>query len=127
MGYGKEVEMVRQAAELDSNVFPVFAPISPEVVRPICATRISAPAFVIASASSTGMGYGKEVEMVRQAAELDILTTPYVFNVEEAEAMTKAGADILVAHMGLTTSYPTQPPAAPSPPLYHTPSQSPPG
>ena len=50
------------------------------------------------------MGYCKEVEMVRQAAELDILTTPYVFNVEDAEAMTKAGADILVAHMGLTTS-----------------------
>ncbi|KAJ5964701.1 uncharacterized protein N7479_004577 [Penicillium vulpinum] len=57
-----------------------------------------------ANLEETGMGYGKEVEMVRQAAELDILTTPYVFNVEEAEAMTKAGADILVAHMGLTTS-----------------------
>src|SRR5512136_2059113 len=51
----------------------------------------------------TGMGYDKEVEMIRLAHEMDLLTTPYVFNVEEAERMTKAGADILVAHMGLTT------------------------
>lgn len=57
-----------------------------------------------ANLEETGMGYSREVEMVRHAAKLDILTTPYVFNVEEAEAMTKAGADILVAHMGLTTS-----------------------
>jgi len=52
----------------------------------------------------TGMGYDKEVEMIRQAHELDLLTTPYVFNVKEAELMTDAGADVLVAHMGLTTS-----------------------
>lgn len=51
----------------------------------------------------TGMGYSLEVEMIRKAHELDLLTTPYVFNVEEAIAMTKAGADVLVAHMGLTT------------------------
>lgn len=51
----------------------------------------------------TGMGYDLEVEMIRKAHELDMLTTPYVFNVEEAEKMAKAGADILVAHMGLTT------------------------
>ncbi|HEY5585044.1 MAG TPA: phosphoenolpyruvate hydrolase family protein [Ruminiclostridium sp.] len=51
----------------------------------------------------TGMGYDLEVEMIRKAHELDLLTTPYVFNVEEAIAMTKAGADVLVAHMGLTT------------------------
>ncbi|KAL4893069.1 TIM-barrel-protein domain-containing protein [Aspergillus ambiguus] len=57
-----------------------------------------------ANLEETGMGYSKEVEMVRLAAEMDLLTTPYVFNVNEAEAMTKAGADILVAHMGLTTS-----------------------
>ncbi|KAJ5701041.1 hypothetical protein N7488_008589 [Penicillium malachiteum] len=57
-----------------------------------------------ANLEETGMGYGKEVEMIRHAAELGLLTTPYVFNVEEAEAMTEAGADILVAHMGLTTS-----------------------
>lgn len=52
----------------------------------------------------TGMGYDKEVDMISIAHEMDLLTTPYVFNVEEAERMTKAGADVLVAHMGLTTS-----------------------
>lgn len=57
-----------------------------------------------ANLEETGMGYEKEVEMIRNAAELGLLTTPYVFNVEEALAMTNAGADILVAHMGLTTS-----------------------
>ena len=51
----------------------------------------------------TGMGYDLEVEMIRKAHELDLLTTPYVFNPEQAAAMAKAGADILVAHMGLTT------------------------
>jgi len=51
----------------------------------------------------TGMGYDKEVEMIRLARDMDLLTTPYVFNVAEAERMTKAGADMLVAHMGLTT------------------------
>ena len=52
----------------------------------------------------TGMGYEKEVEMIKEAHELNLLTTPYVFNVSEAEQMTKAGADVLVAHMGLTSS-----------------------
>lgn len=51
----------------------------------------------------TGMGYGLEVQMIAAAHELGLLTTPYVFDVEQAIAMTKAGADILVAHMGLTT------------------------
>ena len=51
----------------------------------------------------TGMGYGLEVEMVRKAHELDMLTCPYVFDPEQAKAMAEAGADILVAHMGLTT------------------------
>jgi predicted TIM-barrel enzyme len=51
----------------------------------------------------TGMGYGLEVEMVRMAHELDMLTCPYVFTPEEAEAMAEAGADVLVPHMGLTT------------------------
>ncbi len=51
----------------------------------------------------TGMGYDLEVEMIRTAHELDMLTTPYVFDPEQARAMAEAGADILVAHMGLTT------------------------
>ncbi len=51
----------------------------------------------------TGMGFAKEVEMIGIAAELGLLTTPYVFTPDEAVAMTHAGADVLVAHMGLTT------------------------
>lgn len=51
----------------------------------------------------TGMGYGLEVEMIRLAHELDMLTCPYVFDPEQAKAMAEAGADILVAHIGLTT------------------------
>ena len=51
----------------------------------------------------TGMGYGLEVEMIRHAHELDLLTCPYVFDVESAVAMAEAGADVLVPHMGLTT------------------------
>lgn len=51
----------------------------------------------------TGMGYGLEVDMIRKAHELDLLTCPYVFDPEQAKAMAEAGADILVAHMGLTT------------------------
>ena len=52
----------------------------------------------------TGMSYALEVECIAAARELDMLTTPYAFNTREAEWMTKAGADIVVAHMGLTTS-----------------------
>jgi predicted TIM-barrel enzyme len=55
------------------------------------------------SFEETGMGYGLEVDMIAAAHELDLLTTPYVFNPDEAIAMTKAGADIIVAHMGVTT------------------------
>jgi len=51
----------------------------------------------------TGMGYDLEVEMIRLAHEMDLLTTPYVFNIAEALMMAKAGADIIVAHMGLTS------------------------
>ena len=51
----------------------------------------------------TGMGYGLEIDMIRRAHALDLLTTPYVFNPDEAAAMTAAGADIVVCHMGLTT------------------------
>jgi predicted TIM-barrel enzyme len=56
-----------------------------------------------ASFEETGMGYGLEVDMIAAAHDLDLLTTPYVFSPDEAEAMAKAGADIIVAHMGVTT------------------------
>ncbi|KAA5607558.1 phosphoenolpyruvate hydrolase family protein [Roseospira marina] len=51
----------------------------------------------------TGMGYGLEVDVIAAAHKLDLLTTPYVFSEEDAIAMTRAGADIIVCHMGLTT------------------------
>ena len=51
----------------------------------------------------TGMGYGHEVDLIKLAHSKDMFTTPYVFNPDEAKAMTQAGADIVVAHMGLTT------------------------
>ena len=56
-----------------------------------------------ANLEETGMGYGLEVEMIARAHALDLLTTPYVFSELEARAMTQAGADIVVCHMGLTT------------------------
>jgi len=52
----------------------------------------------------TGMGFAIEVEMIRLARELDLLTCPYVFTPDEAIAMARAGADVLVPHLGLTTS-----------------------
>ena len=55
------------------------------------------------SFEETGMGYGLEVEMIAEAHRQDLLTTPYVFNPDEAVAMARAGADIVVAHMGVTT------------------------
>ncbi len=51
----------------------------------------------------TGMGYGLEVDMIRMAREMDLFTTPYCFNPDEAAAMAEAGADLLIPHMGLTT------------------------
>jgi predicted TIM-barrel enzyme len=56
-----------------------------------------------ANLEETGMGYELEVEMIRLAAQRGLLTAPYVFDVPSAEAMTSAGADVLVPHMGLTT------------------------
>jgi predicted TIM-barrel enzyme len=53
---------------------------------------------------ATGMGYDKEVAMIGMAHELDLFTSPYVFNPDEARAMTNAGADLLVCHLGLTTA-----------------------
>jgi len=57
-----------------------------------------------ANLEATGMGYDKEIEVVRLAHELDMFTSPYVFTEEDAKAMALAGADQLVAHVGLTTS-----------------------
>ncbi len=56
-----------------------------------------------ANLEETGMGYALEVEMIRLAHSKDLLTTPYVFSEADAEAMARAGADIVVCHMGLTT------------------------
>ncbi len=56
-----------------------------------------------ANLEETGMGYGLEVEMIAAARRAELLTTPYVFSEADARAMTKAGADIVVCHMGLTT------------------------
>src|SRR5512138_367207 len=57
-----------------------------------------------ANLEGTGMGYDKEIEMIALAHELDMFTSPYVFDTDQAKAMAKAGADQLVAHMGLTTA-----------------------
>lgn len=51
----------------------------------------------------TGMGFQLEIDMIREAHEIGLLTTPYAFDTEQAKKLTEAGADILVAHMGLTT------------------------
>src|ERR671910_2001523 len=56
-----------------------------------------------ANLEETGMGYGLEVSMIAKAREHGLLTTPYVFSAEDAAAMTAAGADMIVCHMGLTT------------------------
>ena len=55
------------------------------------------------SFEETGLGFGLEVDMIAAAHALDLLTTPYVFNPDETAAMTRAGADLIVAHMGVTT------------------------
>jgi len=57
-----------------------------------------------ANLEATGMGYDKEIEAIAIAHRLDMLTTPYVFNAQDARAMAQVGADMLVAHVGLTTS-----------------------
>jgi len=56
-----------------------------------------------ANLEETGMGFGLEVEMIERAGAKGLFTTPYVFGPEDAEAMTRAGADMIVTHMGLTT------------------------
>jgi len=54
------------------------------------------------SLEETGISFGREIDMIRQAHELDLLTTPYVFSADEAVEMTRAGADFIVPHMGVT-------------------------
>jgi predicted TIM-barrel enzyme len=56
-----------------------------------------------ANLEETGMGYGPEVDLIRAAHELDLFTTPYVFNPNDAIDMARAGADVIVCHLGLTT------------------------
>ncbi len=56
-----------------------------------------------ANLEETGISYSQEIDLIKLAHSKDLLTTPYVFNTEEAAAMTKAGADIIVCHLGLTT------------------------
>src|SRR4051812_10432775 len=56
-----------------------------------------------ANLEETGMGYDQEVDMIRAARAMDLFTSPYVFNADEAQRMAEAGADVVVAHMGLTT------------------------
>lgn len=57
-----------------------------------------------ANLEGTGMGYDKEIEMIRLAHDIDLFTSPYVFDENDARAMAEAGADQLVAHVGLTTA-----------------------
>jgi predicted TIM-barrel enzyme len=57
-----------------------------------------------ANLEATGMGYDKEIAMIKLAHEMDLFTSPYVFDEDQAKAMSEVGADILVAHVGLTTS-----------------------
>lgn len=57
-----------------------------------------------ANLEETGMGFPLEIDLIRAAHDMDLLTTPYAFDAEQAAALTEAGADIIVAHMGLTTS-----------------------
>jgi len=56
-----------------------------------------------ANLEETGMGYGQEIELMKKAVELDLLTTPYVFNEADAVAMASVGVDMIVCHLGLTT------------------------
>lgn len=57
-----------------------------------------------ANLEETGMGFGPEIDMIRMAHEMDLLTTPYAFDAEQARELARVGADILVPHMGLTTA-----------------------
>ncbi|MDQ3025322.1 MAG: phosphoenolpyruvate hydrolase family protein [Pseudomonadota bacterium] len=114
------VEMAREVLPVVSRT-PVLAGVNgtdPFMIRPVFLQRLAELGFsgvqnfptvglidgvFRANLEETGMGYGLEVDLIRDAHAIDLLTTPYVFNEDEARAMTRAGADIIVCHMGLTT------------------------
>lgn len=124
MPYGNANDMVMDMA---SEVLPVVE--STPVIAGVCATdpfrnmslflrRLRETGFAgvqnfptvglvdgdfRAGLEQTGMSYDVEVDMIAEAHDMGMLTTPYVFSVDEGERMTRAGADVLVAHMGLTT------------------------
>lgn len=124
LAYGNANEIVREMAVEVLPVVrntPVLAGVNgtdPFVLMPQFLTELKAMGFsgvqnfptiglfdgvMRQSFEETGMSYSLEVEMIGLAHGLDLLTTPYVFNPAEARAMTRAGADIIVAHMGVTT------------------------
>ncbi|MDW4498919.1 phosphoenolpyruvate hydrolase family protein [Sulfitobacter sp. D35] len=124
LAYGNANEIVREMAVEVLPVVkstPVLAGVNgtdPFVLMPQFLTELKAMGFsgvqnfptvglfdgvMRQSFEETGMGFGLEVDMIAEAYAQDLLTTPYVFNPDEAVAMTEAGADIIVAHMGVTT------------------------
>jgi predicted TIM-barrel enzyme len=123
LAFGNANEIVREMAREVLPVVrrtPVLAGVNgtdPFVLMPQFLTELKAMGFagvqnfptiglfdgvMRTSFEETGFGFGLEVEMIAKAHELDLMTTPYVFNPAEAEAMTRAGADVIVAHMGVT-------------------------
>ena len=123
LAYGNANEIVKDMAREVLPVVrstPVLAGVNgtdPFVLMPQFLTELKAMGFsgvqnfptiglfdgiMRASFEETGMGYALEIDMIHQAHQLDLLTTPYVFTPDEARAMTEAGADIVVAHMGVT-------------------------
>lgn len=128
MSHGKDRKTLTERAQQANEVLPVVQ--RTPVIAGVCATDPfrSIPHFLRqlrdlgfagvqnfptvglidgqfrANLEETGMSYALEVDMVAEAHALGLLTTPYVFSEEDAVAMARAGADVLVAHMGLTTS-----------------------
>ena len=94
LSYGDANAIVQ---EMGQEVLPIVK--KTPVLAGVCGTD----PFRVMDIFLTGMGYGLEVDMIREAHKLDLLTCPYVFDPDQAKAMAEAGADILVAHMGLTT------------------------
>ncbi|PGH15558.1 hypothetical protein AJ79_02340 [Helicocarpus griseus UAMH5409] len=105
MPYGDANQIV---VDMANEVLPVVE--NTPVLAGVCGTDPfrsipnSSPNSKAWASAETGMGYDKEVEMIRIAHELDLVTTPYAFTPDEGEKMARAGADIIVCHVGLTTS-----------------------